>query len=71
MSSPQSRYRLKRGSRRSIAGANGEESVGHADPKTYDTIHTANTCRVIVWHATCFNTSRLGRGDVSESWNIS
>ena len=40
--------------------------VGHADPKTYDTIHAANTCRLIVWHATCFKHRVL---DAAAFWN--
>jgi hypothetical protein len=49
----------------------GVHGVGHANPKTYDTIHAANTCRAIVWHATCSNTWHPGRGDVLESRNFS
>jgi hypothetical protein len=49
----------------------GVTSIGHANPKTYDKIHAGNTCLAIVWHATCFSTSRLGRRDELKSRNFS
>ena len=71
MSSPQSRTCLNRRSMRSSLDEIGVPSVGHANPKTYDKIHAGNTCLAIVWHATCFNTSRLGRRDELKSRNFS